>query len=272
MKNNRLHAALAALIGLALVAQSAKAQNVSTSTGDLILAVYQTNSALQGYGDTYEVDLGSLTSFAPTVTNDNLSSRVNIADLTTIFGANLSSTSWDVVATSASNDFTNFPTSGKTVFTNAVLITSQSVPSVSGNSSHNALSNAAANIGGFVTSLNTQPVYDSGDVYAAEIAAAAPAQKSDNGAEWGLPTNNGQNLLTENAFGGVGNFYLIDPPADGPPGTTNGTVTPLGSFQFVSNTTFEYNYVATPEPSTDALLGLGALLLVCTLRRKASTL
>ncbi len=244
-----------AFAGLAMFSQSAKA--VPGSVGDLILAVYNTS-------DTYAVDLGSETAFSATAGTMNLSNIVSDADLNTIFGAGLSSTQWEVIGTSGTGG--PFTIGGTGVFQDAAIVTDVNTPSAG--YSHNALSGSASQIGGFLNTLTSSgtTAYSSNSAEAALFATNGPSNESSPSLEWNLPSS----VIPEVSFGSTATLYLLNPKSNAT-GPSVGVTTTLGTFQFVGGTTFEYNYSAVPEPSTYALLGMGALLLVWIVRRRSAS-
>jgi len=271
MKLKSLKLAALALASLAALAQSASAQTISTNTGDLILGVYQTNSSAPGYGNSYEVDLGSFTGFASSVSNLSLASKVSITDLDTIFGgsAGLAQTSWFVVGTQSTGtlSFAGANSGGQTPNANAVLITDSAANApVGSDASGNTLgAGPAGNIGSLQAGLGGVAPYSSNSSVAADFASATPA----NAPQFSLNAD----INTKEAFSSTGLFYELNPaPAGRNSGSLAGTVTQIGDFAFVNGTTFTYNPVAAPEPSTYALMGLGALLLVITARRRLANL
>jgi hypothetical protein len=261
MKLPSLKLAALAIAGLAVFSPSAKAATVTTSVGDLILGVYQTNGVpADGAGKSYEVDLGSFTSFPSTASNVNLSSLVSITDLDAIFGgsAGLATTDWFVVGTQGTGTL-SYP-GGATPAQNTVFITdSASSAPVGADASGGALgAGPASQIGGLQANLDVTP-FSSNSPAAAEFSVAVPA----NGPQFGLNAD----IITQTAFAGSDSFYELSPNGH----SSTGIVTPLGSFDFVGGTTFTFNPVAAPEPSTYALMGLGALLLVITARRRMAS-
>ena len=269
MKLPSLKLAALALAGMAAFAQSANAQTVTSATGDLILGVYQTDGVTaDGSGKTYEVDLGALTSFSSNVSLD-LASRVSIADLDATFGgsAGLASTQWFVAGTSGTNpdSILNTP-DATTVFKSAVLITDTTVP---GTYSHNGLGTPQATISGLYTGLNgaNQTAHSA---YASILSESAPSQLGSN-YNFGIAAS-GTSVSVIEGFGSTGNLYLLDPASDST-SATKGKTYDLGTFQFVGGTDFQFNpqVAAAPEPSTYALMGLGALLLIITARRRMAS-
>ena len=264
MKLQSLKIAALAFAGLAALAQSANATNVSTATGDLILGVYETNPTATGYGNTYEVDLGNLSNFSSTDVNYDLGSKVSITDLNNIFGSSLSSASWFVVGTNGTSggSISGVPT----LFADANFVTDTNTP---GTYSHNSVASDATNIGGFQTGLSGQTA-TANSAYASVFSENAPANNY-NGGTFGF--NGSPALAVENNFANTSNFYLLNAANNGPSSTVKGLTYDLGNFQFVGGTDFVYNYQAeaTPEPSTYALMGLGALALVIMARRRMAS-
>ncbi len=265
MKIQSIKLAALAFAGLAAFAQSANAQStVTTTAGDLILGVYQTNTAAHGYGNSYEVDLGSLTNFSSTVSNYSLAGSVSITDLNAIFGADLSQTSWFVVGTQGSGALSLNTPGATTPYHNALLITdvAASAPTTV-NAEANTLATPASQIGGLQGGMSGLQS-TSNSAYAELFATATPA----NAPQYSLPSN----ITTQDAFASTSNFYLLNPYSNSSrDGSKPGTVTLLGDFQFVGGTNFTYNPAAVPEPSTYALMGLGALMLVMMARRRMAS-
>jgi hypothetical protein len=269
MKSPALKLAALAIAGLAAFSPAAKAQTVTTAVGDLILGVYQTNNLAPGYGQTYEVDLGSFTSFPSTASNVSLSSKVSITDLDAIFGGSsgLAQTSWFVAGTQGTPALT-YPGGSKPNAAAVFITDSASNAPTTTDAEGNTLATPSGQIGGLQSGLFGAATYSSNSSVAAEFSVSPPA----NAPQFSLT----EDINPQEGFAASGSFYELNPaPAGrgaGEGGGAPGTVVSLGSFDFVGGTTFTFNPVAAPEPSSYVLLGLGALLLVIKARSRKTSI
>jgi len=272
MKLTSVTFAALAIAGLAILTPSAKAATVNVAQGDLLIGVYVTSG--QGLGTTYVADLGSFTNFSTTATID-LSSKVSFTDLNTIFGANLANASFDLVATTGTNNTTAFGSApGGNVYAHSIIASFTSAPNGLGQGagfgySYNTLNGATSSIGGLYTFFNGQTSTANSNF---AISSDLTFTNAKGGSEWGLPVG----LNTETSFGSTANLYLLDTAGNsGGQTIAKGSSTALGTLQFVGGTTLTFNGVAAaPEPSTNALLALSGLLAFAWIlkRRQASSL
>jgi hypothetical protein len=251
MKHSLKLAALA-LASLAALATSAKA--ITTAQGDLILGVYNPSNTTS----VYEADLGKLSLFSSTASLD-LSSKVSESDIATIFG---STTGLDYFVVGTNGSSSGLQINGITPNDGSVLITDLStVPSSDATTGN--LGQPSSDISSLLGDLANQSAYSANSSVAADIVETAP--------KFGTPTFAFPSPLTTLVpFASSAPFDLL---LNGTSRSTQGSVVLDGSFSFVNGTTFTFNPASAPEPSTYALMGLGALVLVLVLaarRRLAS--
>jgi hypothetical protein len=259
MKNHRLKATLLALIGLALIVQCARAQ-VSAVNEDLILGV----QALSGTGSSYdyEVNLGLFTTYTSEAPGGtiNLSSIVSDADITGTgssggFGSNANIV-FSVVGTT--NGTTVGSVGSGTVFFTATTTPTAETGATLGSGTDNQVSSVYAGLNGQASTSNSA---EAAFITATSGNSYTTQENTTNGEFFSLPT-------TGTASVASGSIALYEDNASeslGQSGTL-GTISKIGTFSFVNGTTFEFQ--AVPEPSTDALMALGGVLLLVVLNKR----
>jgi len=263
MKNHRLTSALLALIGLALAASSAGATTIAVSNGDLILGVEAASGTGSSYD--YEVDLGSFQTYANATGTIDLSSLVLNSDITGTgssggFGSNTNDV-FSVVGTTGDGTGTGqtigSANTGTTFYTSTTLYTAQTGSATSTTrgeiNSVGALLNGstATTTNGVATFINisTNP-------------QSYTTEENTGGEFFSLPVT-GTALVN----GGTLSLYENNAYAAFPNSGNAGTLTLLGTFSFANGNDFKFT-AAVPEPSTDALMGLGGVLLLVVLNKR----
>ena len=259
MKMNKLiTTALLALAGAALLESSAMAQNFTS--GDLLLN-FRLTSGSGTTGSDLEVNLGLASAFNFSQTNQTLA-QLNVSDLNTLYGAGGTWNSnanlvWSIVGANSSNDlFLSDPSA--TVLTTPISSTTTPKATISALYTE-AGSPQGANSSSFVVSPTDANSYASVIKNVNSLAGQYPTDYNFVAFE---PT-------TEQGVSGSGtsiDLYEFT-PATGKGGSTPATITDLGTFVLGGNGVLTYDPQAVPEPSTYALFGLGALVVVLMRRR-----
>jgi hypothetical protein len=249
MKVKTLSSALLAIAGMAFV-QSAHAAN--TSPGDLILGVQATG----GTGSTtdLEVDLGSVYNFlgAGTV---NLYNYVSSAELISLYGSNYATRTDLTFGLVASNDHTNVGGQNTaTEKTEGALSSTSVIDDGSVNQGAGPFgTNSGSNINSLYSGINGP------DANVTSLGGGVYTDNTSDGLSYtaleALGAGNWKqgDFIVDQTFGsGLANeVYLFG---------YNGSNTPTAVAAF--------DFVAAPEPSEYALLGLGVLLLAGFVRRQ----
>jgi PEP-CTERM motif len=275
MKNNLKKIASLALIGAAFSFQHASAQ-VAVANGDLIFGAETINSG-SATGTNLEVDLGQITQF--TTTSELSFPDVSSVDLSSVLGSGYATATnafWSVAGT------TGTAASGSDVggyFKGAVFLTLGANP---GSNSEGTLSQSATQVASLftgLTNLNPAPTSapNSGGK-GVEISASSPTSYSS---EEG--TSAGSHVFFTIGTGGNTSFgsgetldlYALNAGGDGRNfANTQVPAELLGAFSYskadgLTFTGVDFSAAAVPEPSTYALLGLGAAALFFVARRRA---
>jgi len=272
MKPNKITSAALALALAAVLGTSAHAQTYNT--GDVLLGFEQSGSA-----NDYEVDLGAFTQFADATSPVTL--QLSVTDLNTAFGSSWSSNSqtdlvqWGVIGSgqlhgnttvngTALNADTLFYTVGEvTPGTQSTAPTEHST-TVQG-TVVSQIVNATTGSGGFTSGTLTgngtlQAIIQSAsatDSYAYEISSKSNFEIGSSIQQPGSGTGQGP---TDSVL----DLYQLNP-------VNGGTATYLGDFSLNSGGVLTFDPAAVPEPSTYALMGIGAMFLIWRLRRKAAS-
>jgi hypothetical protein len=266
MKNHRLKSALLALIGLALVAPSAGASTITVTNGDLLLGVEATSGTGSAYD--YEVDLGQFTTFTAVAPGGSLdlSSLVLNSDITGTggsggFGSNTNDI-FSVVGSTGDGTGTGqvigTALSGTTFYTSTTLYTAQTSSSTSQTRADINSVGALLN-GSTATTTNGKATFIN---ISANAQSYTTEENTSSSQFFSLP-------LTGTALVNGGTLSLYENNANAALGHTNdaGTLTLLGTFSFANGNDFKFT-AAVPEPSTDALMALGGLLLLAVLVKR----
>jgi hypothetical protein len=273
MKPNKITSAAMALALAIVLGTSAHAQTYNT--GDVLLGFEQSGSA-----NDYEVDLGAFTQFADATSPVTL--QLSVTDLNTAFGSTWSSNStsvsdpdlvqWGAIGSGALHGVTTVGSTSlaaDTLFYTVGEVTpgTQSTPptehsSTSQGTTVTQLVNATTGSGGFTSGTLTgngtlQAIIQSATAtnsYAYEINS-----KSDFeiGSDIQQPTSGSFTGPTDSVL----DLYQLNP-------VNGGTASYLGDFSLSSGGTLTFDPAAVPEPSTYALMGVGAMFLIWNLRRK----
>jgi hypothetical protein len=286
MKQTLFKSTLLAAIGAALLAQSAHAQ-ITVNKGDLIVGFEASTG--QGSSFDYEADLGNISAFTAGNTI-NLSSKVLNSDLTSTastggFGASADDSAnvfFSVVGTANGSDLTDSNPAYKNVngtsaiYAKALFLTDVTTPSAQSN---NQLAPSSSVIGAVGTGLATlTPTTANGS--AAFISTtgtdAYTLEENSQSGEFFKQTLGPDVLSTAAADAGATlNLYMLNPDGDSGIGhpssnaTTPGDETLLGDFSFENGDLIFNPATTTPEPSTYALLMLGAGALAWMVRRRS---
>jgi hypothetical protein len=286
MKLNTLTMSALALAGLALVGSTAQA--VSYNTGDLFLGFRATGGT--GANTNYLINIGSASQFRDATSSFTLSISGIDADLTAIFGAweNRSDLLWSVIGgpstTGLISDQANTIYASKA---ETVLGTPETAWARLSNSTQAGIATkigdnagtAGPAAGGYLnapTTYNALPLSNAAAV-AEDQGAANPWAKYQYG--FGTPVANttafGQYGAPgiEGSFGNgtagaaLDLFRMVRSGLDDGTGNTTGNGTYEGTFKINDNGQVSFNVV--PEPSSLAILSMGASLLgVFRLRRQ----
>jgi hypothetical protein len=277
MKPNKITSAVVALAIAAALGTSARAQAIY-NPGDLIIGFQQS-----GAGNSYEVDLGSVTQFInptqPTETFD-----LSVSDLSAAFtnwnsdSQGATSVQWGVIGGSNKNLNGDLSLSGGVTLPADTLfytIPGATAPTEKSHSTQETYLTNIAVLDGQFNGAATTAGSTSG-LNAVDIASSTQGSFAyENGTKdnFGLGGAVNTAVLTSTSTGPIGpvlDLYELTP--------TNADVTKatalLGDFTLSSGgvLTFAANVPATvPEPSSYALMGLGAAFLLWRLRRKASS-
>jgi hypothetical protein len=268
---NLIMTTVLALAGAALIETSASAQ-VITSTGDLVLGFQITDNAGTGATTDLEVDLGAYSNFTTlegsgSVLNLNVGGVVDsglgglsATDLSSTYGAGWNSRTdltWSVFGTRGNPSKESFLSSPS----GATLNDETSTP----------LGNLSGKMGTVVTNLN-------GQAQTANSATASTALQTSTVGSYTFQIT-GNNAFTSdwNNGGSVGgtqqgvssagatSLELFDL-------TNHSSSTPgieVGTFTLGSNGSLTFTATsAVPEPSTYALMGVGAFMLMLVMRRR----
>lgn len=271
---------LSAVVLMTAVIGSLKASTFTANDGDIFLGIRDTAGT-----SAYVLDIGSmdtLISDSATAGTYRLvagSSGVN-SDLTSLFGTS----SWRSVATgvmgvmggfgdAADNSSTSFLNGGPGV---ALVMGSTSFTLLGNlaNQSENALATIAGNISSPTVSteaasgLNAYIVANSTGASFASYQLNGPKDKENL---FGTSSYNG--IYAQNLETGIGNsLYLNSVYSTTDANTYSGLQNKLlGTLNIDSSGNVNFVVAAVPEPSTYALLGLGAIALVIAYRRKTTT-
>jgi PEP-CTERM motif-containing protein len=259
-KMNTLATTALAAGGLLLLGSfAAKAQDVLSPQGtapnedDLIAAFYVPDGAGTGGGNSYEVDLGPLSSLG---SSDTFSLN---SDLTSIFGT------W------ASRNDVFWTVFGDNINTGEFW----ALDTGTGLHRQNAgtQGTVTGNMDGFYSDLDSEPYISSGDKTAANLSNSA--DPSDIGVvfsssgitdptQWGYGSEWGTGVDKSNADSSAAiGFYDVAPIASGSP-----LAPEVGAFSLASNGNLTFTAAAVPEPSTWASIIVGAAGLLAFRRRR----
>ena len=277
MKKSTYFAAVVSAACLVLSSGFAQAATVTANPGDLVLSFRATGG--QGAAFNLEIDLGSLSNYLSLApgTTINLSSRISLADLQATYSTGGTGNSWasrtdlfwSVAGTSGNTGvgglptFTLFGTSvGGTVY-NRYTAGSQAVPSGLISTEVGSLNGATTAGTAYSAILNaadagsySYQITDNGNAQAPYTAGS----QLNWGAVGGAPFENNPSLTTATS-----DLYELLPVARfAAPGTS------IGQFNLGSDGSLSFTTAAVPEPSTWAMLGLGAGALLVARRRRAA--
>jgi len=268
-----------ALVLAAVLGTSAQAQSVSYTEGDLLIGFDQTGAA-----DNYVVDLGPVSQFINAT--GSLTFDLSTSDLANTFGGSSWSSNsqtnlvqWGVIG--AGDRTSNITVGSDTIQKNTLFYTmgelnpgTQSTPPTEGtNSAQNSINgnitpNFANGTGGF--NGTTPTVGSTLSLQAINQTSGATNSWSyelTSKADFGIGSNI-QQPLTGSATGptdSVLDLYELTPTNASTPAPT----ALLGTLSLASSGVLTFNTGAVPEPSSYALVGVGAMFLFWRLRRKA---
>jgi hypothetical protein len=287
-------AALLSLTGVALLTVAAHAQT-TISTGDLILGVEDQNGKVS---NDYEVDIGNISTFLSYDRSNAAGTVINVANLNADLTATFNESTYETPGTYSTNPALNqvdiafgiFGTSGnntalnQTGYANNTLFLSnpEATPGTIGSnlSPDTGSSNGAPYLESQIASAETGPAFSgfSGEPETGSgldaTSVSAAGSNSFSSREGGSAFETGFNDLNDfsgnlsgsnvaGPTGAVSDLDVILP-------TNNSTATAIGAFEFTSGGELEFITVAAaPEPSTYALMFVGAALLAWQLRRRS---
>jgi len=287
MKLTRISSAALALAITAILGTSAHAAPPTYNPGDVIIGFQQTNSS-----NDYEVDLGSASRFLGATSN--LTFNLSVTDLNSTFTSNWASNSatnlvqWGVIGASnkaVSGDLVlgSWTLPANTLFYTKGELTPGTLTTAPAEKSSSLQGNINNNIaifdGQFAAPTSAQTAGSTASLQAIDLAAGSSGSfdKENATSNFGIASGNAGSILQNSlsAFDGPTNsvldLYELTP--------TNADVTKpttlLGEFSLSSGGVLTFdaaNVAAVPEPSTYALMGVGALLLVWRLRRKTASI
>jgi hypothetical protein len=259
--------ALSAIAGMTFLGQSAKAASPSYTAGDLLLGFYATGGT--GADQTYVFDLGnSATVYREATTNFTLATSLG-TDLSSVFGSNWFSRSdlyWGVVGVRSSSS-SGSVVNGDPVRTNYVSLAETTfgiqttAPTISLSTSRaNVATDIVAiqtGVGGFSTSTATANSNNLGAIIATSNSNSFDELSSK------LSTDGGLDI-----FGNFGNgasgaaldlYRILNTNTGASPTGTVG----VGSYEgtFTIDNSGNVSFAAVPEPSTWAMMGVGAAFL-----------
>jgi len=241
-----LATALLAMAGVALVASSASAAITSYSDGDILLG-FRKSGATQDY----MIKIGTYSSL-PTSGSITFSLGNIAADLTSAFGS-----SWFTGNNVYFQVFGNNTTGSGQIYIGNPLSTSQ--PSLSSG----GVNSAFAALGDVTGGYNNQFSTSNSSVGFLETASAGtsyasyqPGGVNASGINWGVWSNT-ESLVNQNNY-----LDLYNVAGNG----SAAAATAKGYFSI--DNTGSVSYLAVPEPSTCAVLAVGALLMGVTNRRR----
>jgi len=261
MKPIKLTSAVAALAFTAILGtSSARAQN----PGDLILGFEEPGTG--GSANVYEVDLGSISQFSTAQTFD-----LSTSDLSSDFGSGWASSSLLQFGVIGDTETSGGLTLGSSALANKTIFTSWNTFATAPTEKSNQ--NTAAS---YVQSLyndvsntgHTSSTLEAVNTTTTDSSGFAYFNKTDHNFAFG--TGYATSDLDYNSDGSTSaptsavlDLYEV---AQTSSGTAPGTL--LGTFSLAGNGNLTYSPEAVPEPSSYALVGFGALVLVWNLRRR----
>jgi hypothetical protein len=255
LKMNKLTAAALALAAIGLVSTSASAQStVSAGADDLILGMQ-----LNGVNTDFEVDLGSFSLFTTTSTHTFDLSTSDLTSIDASWASNVGGTGvqWSVAGVTGS---------GNTFYATS---TASSAPKLESNA---ATSPAQSAIGSLAAAMTEPSGFGSNGVTSGgaligtnsnPASGITGSYTNEEGGQGATPYNFNSLVSLEQTGTGSDVLYSFVGHSGTEPAAPE-----LGTFTLGSNGVLTYNGVAAvPEPSTYALLGLGALALLFMRRR-----
>ncbi|HEY0256761.1 MAG TPA: PEP-CTERM sorting domain-containing protein [Candidatus Methylacidiphilales bacterium] len=273
MKLIKLTSAVAALTFTVILAtSSARAQ----TAGDLIIGFEEPGSG--GSANVYEVDLGAATLFL-NPSSQTQTFALSTADLSNYFGSSWASSSllqFGIIGgTQTSGDLTLGGTTlaKNTLFTSwntwaaapaERVSTTQQTTQLDINALYNDVANVAAPTAGSTVALPAV-ITDSTD-------AGGIAYQNAHKSNFNFGTGAAKSNLDSNSDGSISavdnailDLYELT-PTDADTGAKPTTL--LGTLNLNSNGNLVFTAAAVPEPSSWSMIGLGALTLVWSLRRR----
>lgn len=251
--------ALSALAGMTFLGQVAKAATPTFNAGDLLVGFYATGGT--GVNDNYVFDLGPAYAYRDNNTalfSSHLSISLGV-DLASIYGANWNSRSdlfWGVLGVYSKISSAN----GDPGATNYLSLADPSTAPTLGSSTTrtntaNTILGLASGAGGFAVSTATS---NSGG-FGVDIAAT-------NSNSFESVSSSLLTATTYNVAGSVGSgldlYRILNSTSGASPTGTVGLGTLEGTFSINSSGNVAYASVAAvPEPSTWAMMGVGAAFL-----------
>jgi len=270
MKLNPKTKALLALAGMALMTSAAQAANVTAprtnynadngTNGDLILVIAGNNTG--GTPVDLEFDLGlASTTFTNASSVVNLSTTVLASTIASTFGAGWFSDTtltWGVVGT------VNSTLSGNAIIWATSPTTTARTSAPLQNNTTGQLQLSENNIHGIYSNLNNDPNVNGAAPHGAAVvlqtnAASYTLEEGSSNNAFGLGTIDGQ-------LAGTGAQVLDLYQLSGAAGSGNGLL--LGTFS-ITNSGNTVSFTPVPEPSTYAMVGLGAIAILFLARRKS---
>ena len=260
MKMNKLITAAAVALASVAFVQTASAQFVN---GDLLLNFRVNDGAGQGAGQDLEVDLGQASAFD--FTTSHAVTVLNASDLSSIFGT--SGTPWQsrtdlvfsiVGAAGTTTEFLSNPNNSSFTVTTGLQGNEGTIASLYAETSGTNTSGTSYNV-----SASDHQSYTDVLTNASGTHIGSNAYSNDFNF---IPGTIGASEQTVSSTGSSLDLYEITTTGTGK--SAKATATDLGTFTVEGNGTLEFtSATAAPEPSTYALMGLGALALFFVRRR-----